>query len=68
MKLIRAKKGENNFSITGLTLGKAMAIQNALQACKDAQCLTPVGGDILDFLYNEKLDTIVDFGDSHLKK
>ena len=68
MKLIRAKKGENNFAITGLTLGKVMAIQNALQSCKDTQCITPVGMDVLNFLVNEKLDDVVDFGDSHLKK
>jgi hypothetical protein len=67
MKLIRTAKGKNEFSFKGLTLGKVMAIRDALQACKDANCLGPVGGDVLDFLSYEKVDEIVDFGDSHLK-
>jgi hypothetical protein len=68
MKLIRLKKEKNDFAIANLTLGRVMAIRNALQSCKNAEMLGPVGEDVLNDMVSWDIDNIIDFGDSHISK
>jgi hypothetical protein len=59
MKLIRTEKGKNDFMITGLTLGKIMAFQNALEMVQPG----PVGDEALAELKYWELDKIECFGE-----
>lgn len=53
------KKGTyNEFTWKGLTLGKLLAIENALEIAKSSDKLGPVGDDVLNFLIYKKLDTL----------
>ena len=52
MTLTKAK-GINDYTWKGLTLGKLIAIKNALKRLEN---ITPVENDILIFLKNQDLD------------
>ena len=53
MKLI--KRLGNNYELIGLTLGKVLAVENALKTTKEVGELSPVGEDVLAFLISQKL-------------
>jgi len=55
MKLVRLKKGENDFALANITLGKICAIKNALEASP----LTTLGKEVLDYLNSINVDTDV---------
>lgn len=61
MQIKRTKKGENEFSLTGLTLGQILAIRHAFEGYGDN--ISPVGYDVLCGLRNLNLETIHPFGD-----
>jgi len=56
--VIKKKKGFNNFSIEGLTAGKLMAINAAIQEQKNNGTFSPVGEDVLDVLNQERKNFI----------
>lgn len=68
MELIRSKAGANDFSITGLTLGKLQAIEHMISEYLSKGTYTSVEREVYMDIYTFKLDKIEQFGDSHLKK
>ncbi len=69
MKLIREKKGQNSFSITGLTLGKIMTIQHLIDIVDKQTEISPDSavGEIRTFLQNQDLLNIDAFGNDLTK-
>jgi hypothetical protein len=59
MKLIRTEKGKNDFMITGLSVGKIMAFQHALELVQNG----PIGDEVLGELNYWNLNKIEIFGD-----
>lgn len=57
MKIVRAKEGLNNFVWEGLTLGKLLALRNALESTTMAD-RGAVKEDLLLFLQRLNLDEI----------
>lgn len=53
MKLVRDTKRHNSYTWDGLTLGKLLAIHDALKVCADSGKLTTVQYDVKCFLDNE---------------
>ena len=54
MKIVRDAKQHNSYTWDGLTLGKLLAIHDALKFCADGGKLTPVQYDVKRFLENEE--------------
>lgn len=66
MKVVRLKKGANDFALANLTLGQLLAIEHCMTIHQDF--LSPVGKDVLQALQMQSLDKIEMFGDSNVEK
>jgi hypothetical protein len=58
MIIKKDKKKHNSFSIEGLTAGKLMAINSALEEQKKNGTISPVGEDVLVVINNERKNWI----------
>jgi hypothetical protein len=63
MKLLRTEKGKNNFAIMDLSVGKLLAIRQALQQRSRSVYLGPVGEEALKEMEYWNIDNIECFGD-----
>jgi len=66
MKIVRLKKGTNDFALVNITIGQLMAIEHCLTTNK--KFLGPVAKDVLQDLQMQDLDNVDQFGDSHIEK
>lgn len=67
MKLVRNKKGQNDFRIEGLTVGKISCLQKAINQLRKQNTGSVITEHLSYFFDSLDIDSIECFGDSHIE-